>query len=80
MDSVKKLAGRPALDWKTIDSNKLDHRLEEQEFPQLVEALRAQCDTVVLESLVDVESSSHPSLARRVLSIHQNAGAPRAVS
>jgi len=76
-ESVKKLAGRPVLDWKAIDSNIPDHRLDESEYPRLIEALQAQCGAVVLESPIDVESSSHPSLGRRILFMHENAHAPR---
>jgi Zn-dependent protease with chaperone function len=74
---LKKLAGRPTLDWASIDSNVPDHRLDEVEYPRLIAALQAQRDAVIKGSPVDVESDSHPSLASRILFLDANAGPGR---
>lgn len=74
---LRKLAGRPMLDWAAIDTNVPDHRLDEVEYPRLLEALKARRDAVVMGSPIDAETWSHPSLAGRILFLDANAGPGR---
>lgn len=62
-----KLAGRKSLRWESIDSSVPNGRLEPDEYARLIALLREQHDAVILGLPIDIESDSHPSLARRIL-------------
>jgi Zn-dependent protease with chaperone function len=72
---ARKLKGRSRLDWAAVDSLVPNGRIEPDEYPRLIALLRERRDAVLVDDMIDVESDSHPSLARRILFLDA-AGAP----
>lgn len=76
-DLKKKFSSKPPLhDWKKIDFNVRDYRIDEIEYPGFIKILKKQNKkqlfNLLSENFMAQSADSHPTIRRRILFLHEN--------